>query len=100
MRAPIGASNHGALFLHDDDDRTGGAKPHVIGGPLELRVLALDLCEQPRRDDARPGRIMRHRRRALLPRLEMYSLPGARVRVPRQPTGDVSEVASCANLVE
>src|SRR5947209_12772439 len=79
MRAPIGASNHGALFLHDDNDRTVSAKPHVIGGPLKLRVLALDLCEQPGRDDARAGKIIAHRRRSLLRKLEIGVFPADRV---------------------
>src|SRR5438477_10502707 len=100
MRAPIGASNHGALFLHDDNDRTVGAKPHVIGGPLELRVLALDLCEQPRRDDARAGKIIADRGRSLLRKLEIDVLLAERVGIREEPNIGVTALRVADQLVD
>src|ERR1051326_2303758 len=100
MRAPIGTSNYGSLFLHDDNDRAVGAKPHVVGSPLELLVLALDLRHKPGWDDARADEIIAHRRRSLLRKLEIGVFLADRVGVTEQPDIGVAALPLSDHLVE
>jgi hypothetical protein len=99
IEAPVSLPSR-LLLLNYDNHGAVRAKPHMVGGSRDLRILTLCLSENPCRNDAGADQIVTHRRSTFASEFEVAVFLADAVGVAEQPNVGVAALPCPEHLVE